>query len=397
MKEPVTVRVYQASIGTLGALLMVLLAPAIASAPGWSLLFLTLLYLFFSQFIVILPSGVRVSAAFPIAVTAIVAHGPAAAMWITLPAVVSYIWTQKFSLLRTFFNIGHFALSIGVGGAIFRVVGGTYGRIVLPYDFIPLILTALGADLANILMVATRVALLERHRVLPVVYRTIRERKSATLLYHVLAVTMALLYVDRGPYGALVASASLVGLNRYFRVIHEVEEVRLQAVTDRLTRVYNYRFFADWLENSFPALTRLGEPVSVLFVDINDLKIFNDTYGHHAGDLALQQVARVLQSYTRNTDRVVRYGGDEFVVILPKTDTKSAERIAERIRDLLVESRVFIGDREVPVEISIGVSTYPVDTDVPEELVKVADRAMYLAKSKGANIICNAGQLSAKN
>ncbi|MHB8758434.1 MAG: GGDEF domain-containing protein, partial [Bacillota bacterium] len=144
------------------------------------------------------------------------------------------------------------------------------------------------------------------------------------------------------------------------------------------------------------ALTKFGDPVSVLFVDINDLKTFNDTYGHHAGDLALQTVARILQGYTRNTDKVVRYGGDEFVAILPKADLEQAEHIAGRIRDVLVESRVTLGEKEVPIAVSIGVSTYPTDTAIPEELVKVADQAMYLAKAKGANFICNGGELSAK-
>ncbi len=396
MKEPVSARIYQAAIGTIGALLMVYLTPTIPSGSVWSLFFLTLLYIFFSQLVVSLPSGIKISAAFPIALAAVIAHGPAAAMWVTFPAVILFTWTLKFSPLRTFFNVGHFALSIAAAGLVYRATAGVYGEVALPYGFIPLFLAAVVFDLVNLALVGVRLALLEHQRVMPVVYRTLRERKTATLLYYVLGVTMALLYVDRGPYGALLASASLVGLNQFFKVINEVEEVRLQAVTDRLTHVYNYRYFADWLENRFPTLTKLGDPVSVLFVDINDLKTFNDTYGHHAGDLALQTVARILQGYTRNTDKVVRYGGDEFVAILPKTDTEQAARIAERIRDVLVESRVTLGENEVPVAVSIGVSTYPRDTAVPEELVKVADQAMYLAKAKGANFICNAAELSIK-
>ncbi len=396
MKEPPSAKVYQASIGAIGSLLMLFLTPTIPSGSGWSILFLTLLYVFFSQLVVALPSGVRISAAFPIALAAVIAHGPAAAMWVTFPAIILFTWTQKFSPLHTFFNVGHVALSLTAAGILFRVTAGGYGQLTLPFGFVPLFLAAIGFDLVNILLVGARLALIERQRVLPVVYRTLRERKSATLLYYVLGTTTALLYVDRGPYGALLASASLVGLNQFFRVISEVEEVRLQAVTDCLTHVYNYRYFADWLENRFPALTKFGDPVSVLFVDINDLKLFNDTYGHHAGDLALQTVARVIQGYTRNTDKVVRYGGDEFVVILPKTDSELAEKIAERIRDVLVESRVVLGDNEIPVAVSIGVSSYPTNTAVPEELVKVADQAMYLAKARGANVICNAGQLSLK-
>lgn len=397
MSEPTAARAYQAAIGTIGALLMVYLTPTIAhdSIPG--LVFLALLYLLFSQLIVTLPSGVKITAAFPIVVAAIAAHGPAAAMWSTLPAVILWTFTQKFHPLRTFFNVGHFALSIAAAAAVYRATAGGYGALNLPFSLVPLLLATLTYDLANLGLLGARMVLVERQRFLPIIYRSLRERRGATLLYHVLAVVMAILYIDHGSSGALISSVCLIGLNQFFRIQSEVEEVRLQAVTDRLTHVYNYRYFADWLENHFPALTNKGEPVTILFVDINNLKTFNDTHGHHAGDLALQTVARVLQGYTRNTDKIVRYGGDEFVVMLPRTASDQAERIAERIRDVVVESRVLLDGAELPVAVSIGMCTYPTDTAIPGDLVKVADQAMYLAKSSGSNCICNAGQLLVKS
>ncbi|HEY3314525.1 MAG TPA: GGDEF domain-containing protein [Bacillota bacterium] len=397
MGEPAAARFYQAAIGTVGGLLMLYLTPSIPPGSVLSLLFLTLLYVLFSQRLVTLPSGLKITAAFPIVVAAIAAHGPAVAMWSTLPAVLLWTFTQKFHPLRTFFNVGHFALSIGAAAAVFRAVAGGYGQLILPFGFIPLFLATVTYDLINLGLIGARMAFVEHQRWVPVLYRTLLERRSATLLYHVLAVVMAILYLDRGPYGALIVSVCLVGLNQFFRIMNEMDEVRLQAITDRLTHVYNYRYFADWLENRFPALTDKGEPVTILFVDINDLKAFNDTYGHHAGDLALQTVARVLQGYTRNTDKIVRYGGDEFVVMLPRTDAELAERIAERIRDVVVESRVTVDGAELPVAVSIGMCTYPTDTPAPGDLVRVADQAMYLAKSRGSNCICNAGELLVKS
>nr|WP_253686374.1 MULTISPECIES: diguanylate cyclase DgcA [unclassified Treponema] len=127
------------------------------------------------------------------------------------------------------------------------------------------------------------------------------------------------------------------------------------------------------------------EPLSILMIDIDFFKKINDTYGHAAGDIVLEEVARVIKSCTRNADTAARYGGEEFVVMLNNTPVSAAMAIAERIRKLVEETAVFYDGQKINVTISIGVSSYNFDLEPAKSIVDRADKALYESKQNGRN------------
>jgi diguanylate cyclase (GGDEF)-like protein len=166
-----------------------------------------------------------------------------------------------------------------------------------------------------------------------------------------------------------------------------VERLRNLSVRDSLTDLFNHRHSMELVDQEFQRVGRYPhEGISLLMIDIDEFKQVNDSRGHLAGDAVLRDVAVVLKDSLRAVDSVGRYGGEEFVVILPHTPRDEAYRTAERIRQR-VEAHVFevAGDR-VRVTVSIGVASFPSEgIDGPNALVREADRALYEAKDKGRN------------
>ncbi len=172
------------------------------------------------------------------------------------------------------------------------------------------------------------------------------------------------------------------------------ERVQDLTIRDDWTGLYNARFLHDFLTDESERARRHGTSWSVVFLDLDNFKTINDTHGHGAGSGTLRRVAGRLQGLARLTDRVVRYGGDEFVVILPDTDKAGALRFAERARVHLEASR-FEGLADVPIEVcaSLGVSSYPGDGETGDDLLEAADRAMYRAKEAGRNRVVDAADM----
>lgn len=170
------------------------------------------------------------------------------------------------------------------------------------------------------------------------------------------------------------------------------EEVQQRAITDPLTGLYNHRHLRERLEQEIARAKRSRRSVSVLMIDIDGMKLVNDTHGHQAGDEALKFLASVLQSSCRVEDIVGRYGGDEFTVILPEADLPEAKRVAERIQSNLTTRCLEEGEKgiPVPVRLSMGLACYPSDTTVMHELVDVADSALYRSKQRGGGCITTA-------
>jgi diguanylate cyclase (GGDEF)-like protein len=153
-----------------------------------------------------------------------------------------------------------------------------------------------------------------------------------------------------------------------------------QSMTDALTAIPNRRAYDQKLSEETARARRTGAPLSLLLIDIDLFKEFNDTFGHPAGDAALQSVARVLQASLRPYDFLARYGGEEFVIVLPATELSDAIVVAERVRGLVMNS-------EFPhrkFTISIGVARLEAHGDI-KTLVQIADNGLYRAKASGRN------------
>lgn len=176
-------------------------------------------------------------------------------------------------------------------------------------------------------------------------------------------------------------------LCRELRLRHNAEKELAQlAATDALTGVANRRILDLTLRHEWFRAQRSGQPLSLLMIDADHFKAFNDQHGHQAGDDALRAVAKVIANNVRRpADMVARYGGEEFSVILAETDSAGAQQIAEQIR-VAVEQLPFAAGVESPVTVSIGLSTWTTATDVSlEQLLFAADKALYQAKERGRN------------
>ena len=169
--------------------------------------------------------------------------------------------------------------------------------------------------------------------------------------------------------------------NQELRRLHQ--EAERLSITDGLTDLYNYRFFCQRLREELERARRHGYPLSVIFLDVDKLKAINDEHGHLTGDAALRHIARLLQSETRVGDAAARYGGDEFVLILPHTTRGEAERVASRLLQRLREGPLQRqGGRLLTLSASLGLATYPEDGITEHDLLARADHNLYANKRR---------------
>jgi len=152
---------------------------------------------------------------------------------------------------------------------------------------------------------------------------------------------------------------------------------------DRLTQVYNRNHYDYQLPLEIERANRTKKKLGFLMIDIDDFKRINDTYGHDTGDKVLKEVAETIKAHLRKIDYLFRYGGEEFVALLPGTDKEAAMRTAERVRRVVAESVKVLGEK--PVTISIGGCIYPDDARDEQELFRLSDRALYKSKEEGKN------------
>ncbi len=167
----------------------------------------------------------------------------------------------------------------------------------------------------------------------------------------------------------------------------KTKELEQLIITDEKTKLFNFRHFKSELQSEIARAKRFSESVSLIMIDADKFKHYNDTNGHVLGDEALIKMAKLMKSICRETDKPARFGGEEFAILLPKTGKEEAVVFAERIRRA-IEDAVFVNQEKQPggnFTASLGVATYPDDCTDAETLVNAADKALYKAKEKGRN------------
>lgn len=185
---------------------------------------------------------------------------------------------------------------------------------------------------------------------------------------------------------ALFVTAFILGMYVDIEREHS-KELKNLANIDELTGLYNHRYFQEFLQKSIDNADKENQEVSLLFMDIDYFKNFNDINGHQAGDLLLKEISQIMKSCIRGFDVVARYGGEEFAAILPNTTENNAVKIGERIRSS-IQNTYFKGQENQPdknITISIGVSSYPKKAISKHQLINTADDALYRAKSFNRN------------
>ena len=173
------------------------------------------------------------------------------------------------------------------------------------------------------------------------------------------------------------------------------DTLRQNAIRDAATGLYNRRYLEEAAAQELSRAERTGKPVGVMMIDIDHFKQFNDTHGHHAGDVRLAQVARFLDRATRDEDIVSRYGGEEFVVVMPEASLDHTSERADQLRKQLGVAPFQVGDDgEAPVTVSVGVAGFPVHGESLSALLRAADQALYESKRTGRDRVTVAASLA---
>jgi diguanylate cyclase (GGDEF)-like protein/putative nucleotidyltransferase with HDIG domain len=165
------------------------------------------------------------------------------------------------------------------------------------------------------------------------------------------------------------------------------QKTQEQAITDGLTGVKTHRFFMEALSAEWKRATRAGRPFSLLLMDLDRFKLVNDSHGHLEGDLVLQRVGHILEQNCRRSDVVARYGGDEFVVLMPETNIEQGRLLAIKLCSWIASDPLL---REKNITASFGIAAFPQHGSTPQELIQVADASMYLSKHQGGNAVSTA-------
>ena len=190
--------------------------------------------------------------------------------------------------------------------------------------------------------------------------------------------------------GRVNAELALREMNEQLNIrMAEIEELhnelRQQALRDPLTGLYNRRYLADALERELARVTREKKPLSIIIMDIDRFKRINDTYGHQTGDQFLKMIANLIAGHSRTSDIACRYGGEEFLLVLPGTSIRTAAIRAEELRTQCNNIRIPHENKNLKVTMSLGVASYPKHGDKAEDILVKADKALYQSKQKGRN------------
>lgn len=162
---------------------------------------------------------------------------------------------------------------------------------------------------------------------------------------------------------------------------------KTMAMVDDLTELYNQRFLPVVLDNEISRARRSGKSFSLLFMDLDYFKNVNDTKGHWIGSKLLREVGLMLKGMIRSCDYGFRYGGDEFVIVLPDTDLKGGQVVAERIRDSIEKKAFVIDGHQVTLTVSVGLASFPDQAQSRDQIIQMADQAMYHGKRKSRNVV----------
>jgi diguanylate cyclase (GGDEF)-like protein len=185
---------------------------------------------------------------------------------------------------------------------------------------------------------------------------------------------------------AVIASiASYVTLSLYFDLEQSRQEIRSLAITDDLTQIFNRRYFFELAGRELERTRRNGRSLAIILFDVDNFKLINDSLGHMAGDLVLQEMCKACQSVVRPYDVFARFGGEEFIVLLPDCDEPRARTFAERLRQLICDQGVRYNDVSMQITVSVGVAVFDPNRDKLDDLISRADNALYKAKNFGKN------------
>lgn len=351
------------------------------------LIVFALINIFADSMSVVLPTGINVSLSYPIMICVLLLYGPAATLWVYMPGLLINQINRKKEPFKIIFNLTQVAVAVYIASFFLPETGG---KIDLNRDFIWLFITVLLFDFLNFCQVIKVITLQVGGSFFQAFKESwLQEMATVRPIYYATGIIMALSYQAQGLLGALLVIAPVVGAFYQLDTQAELKNQTSLANTDALTGLCNRLALANWWDKELPQILNGSRALSVIMIDIDDFKKVNDKYGHDSGDVVLQAVANTLSECVRRTDCVFRFGGEEFVILLPDSDPKGAINVAERIRVSICNNKLADLDN-LSVSVSAGLShltprMIEEKDDLASELLRRADNAMYVAKQNGKN------------
>ena len=355
----------------------------------WLELALLLIMLVFFQFRGVgVSSYIKLSLSVSVYLASIFVYGTGEAIWLAVLSNIIYGLLAKIQPVKIYLNLLQRSLTSLIVGAAFSELHGQAQALALPSSLGPMFISLVLYTFVNLSLVSV-LSMFVRPDLHP---RNAEVFKAQiwvnSMLYGYTGIVYAVFISNWQLAGLLIFGVLMIGVSElmHFSLQMVAEQQRRikaeqELILDSKTKVYNYRFLSDWLDQ------KSTMQVTMLFIDIDDFWAFNDLFGHEYGDLALYTVAQTIAKSIREDDQVIRFGGDEFVVILPNTPRSRGVLIAKRIQARLAElSNTGLAR---PLTVSIGIASYPEDAGDRMELLRRADMAMYRAKSMGKNQCCS--------
>ncbi|MGB4150274.1 MAG: GGDEF domain-containing protein [Limnochordia bacterium] len=355
----------------------------------WLELALLLIMLVFFQFRGVgVSSYIKLSLSVSVYLASIFVYGTGEAIWLAVLSNIIYGLLAKIQPVKIYLNLLQRSLTSLIVGAAFSELHGQAQALALPSSLGPMFISLVLYTFVNLSLVSV-LSMFVRPDLHP---RNAEVFKAQiwvnSMLYGYTGIVYAVFISNWQLAGLLIFGVLMIGVSElmHFSLQMVAEQQRRikaeqELILDSKTKVYNYRFLSDWLDQ------KSTMQVTMLFIDIDDFWAFNDLFGHEYGDLALYTVAQTIAKSVREDDQVIRFGGEEFVVILPNTPRSQGVLIAKRIQARLAE----LSDTGLarPLTVSIGIASYPEDAGDRMELLRRADMAMYRAKSMGKNQCCS--------
>lgn len=301
--------------------------------------------------------------------------------------ILTYQLAFKRGLLRTLFNIAQINIGTYVTGSFLYMF--FHGTINLPEDFIYLIPAVLIYEFLNLLLVGIAIALKDNEPIGKVYLAGLKDSQIGMPLYLANGILMFICYQATGFWGLLLVVIPLFSVNLLLQVSQKADMHKENSYICPTTHLKNKRCLNEWLEKEFPNVIRTDHSICFILIDIDDFKKVNDLFGHDVGDQVLTELGALIKENMRESDLVYRYGGEEFVVILPGFHEDHAQLVIERLRTL-VRSYSFANGK-LNITFSAGIASpdsgllHDVNLNMADELIRRADMAMYSAKQSGKN------------
>ena len=297
--------------------------------------------------------------------------------------------------MNCLFNAGQLTISTVAAGLAARMLRGLVQSGNAVAEILVVVVTIGVFDAVNNAFVSLAISIDQEQRWDEMYLRLwYLDRKNSLVLWYFVNVCGVLLSTYMGKAGTLFVFMGVLALWAQMQFEREAARKAEEAQTDVLTGLYNTRYLEGWMANEFPKIAASDEGgCSLVFVDVDGLKLVNDTFGHDFGDAVLIHLGKMLRSVTRAEDRVVRYGGDEFILICQKAGLDEATIIGQRVLDAIKKDPLIHEGNELFYGVSMGVASFPKHSVFGRDLVRMADKAMYLAKKHGGNMLYTADSL----